>query len=155
MGRGKWGSLMTTAIAGRVSSTADCNGAQIRAHCRQLATIVTIRGEVDAVNVDQIGEHLRRFVLRDNPVVLDLSAVTHFSSAGMALFCVLDEECRAAGAEWMVVANAVVKALLGDSGDPAEAPYPVTGSVHEALRSLAEGIDWRRQSILSLVKKSA
>lgn len=143
---------MTTAIAGRVSSTADCNGAQIRAHCRQLATIVTIRGEIDAVNVDQIGEHVRRFVLRDNPVVLDLSAVTHFSSAGMALFCVLDEECRAAGAEWMIVANPVVRALLGD---PAEAPYPVTASVHEALRNLAEGITWRRQSILSLVKKSA
>lgn len=146
---------MTTAITGRLSSTVDCNGAQIRAHCRHLATVVTIRGEIDAVNVEQIGEHVRRFVLRDNPVVLDLSAVTHFSSAGVALFCVLDEECRAAGAEWMIVANPVVKALLGDCGDPAEAPYPVTGSVHEALRYLADGINRRRQLVLPLVKKSA
>ncbi|MBX9639566.1 MAG: STAS domain-containing protein [Mycobacteriaceae bacterium] len=155
MGQGKWGSSMTTAIAGRVSSTADCNGAQIRAHCRQLATIVTIRGEIDAVNVEQIGEHVRRFVLRDNPVVLDLSAVTHFSSAGIALFCVLDEECRGAGVEWMVVANPVLNTLLGDCADPDDAPFPMTGSVHEALRHLADGINRRRQLVLPLVKKSA
>ncbi|KQH78275.1 sulfate transporter [Mycobacterium gordonae] len=145
---------MTTAITS-VSSAADCNGAQIRAHCRHLATVVTIRGEIDAFNVDQVGEHVRRFVLRDNPVVLDLSAVTHFSSAGIALFCVLDEECRAAGVEWMIVANPVVNALLGDSSDPAEALFPVTRSVHEALRYLADGINWRRQLVLPLVKKSA
>ncbi|OBJ83935.1 sulfate transporter [Mycobacterium gordonae] len=152
---------MTTAITRRVSSAADfsgaidLSGAQIRAHCRHLATVVTIRGEIDAVNVDQVGEHVRRFVLRDNPVVLDLSAVTHFSSAGVGLFCVLDEECRAAGVEWMIVANPVVNALLGDSSDPAETLFPVTRSVHEALRYLAEGINWRRQLVLPLVKKSA
>lgn len=146
------GLFMATAITGRVSSTAECNGAQIRAHCRHLATVVTIAGEIDAVNVDQVGEHIRRFVLSDNPVVLDLSAVTHFSSAGMELFCVLDEECRAAGVEWMIVTNPVVGMLLGD---PAEAAYPVTGSVHEALRHLADGINWRRQLVLPLVKKSA
>ncbi len=138
-----------------MSGTADCSGAQIRAHCRHLATVVTIRGEIDAVNVDQVGEYVRRFVLRDNPVVLDLSAVNHFSAAGIALFCVLDEECRAAGVEWMIVANPVVSALLGDCGDPAESPFPVTRSVHEALRYLADGINRRRQLVLPLVKKSA
>ncbi len=143
---------MTTAI---VSSTADCNGAHIRAHCRHLATVVTIRGEIDAVNVDQVGEYVRRFVLRDSPVVLDLSAVTHFSAAGIALFGVLDEECRGAGVEWMIVANPVVNVLLGDCSDPAEAPFPVTGSVHGALRQLADGITRRRQLVLPLVKKSA
>lgn len=146
---------MTTAITRRVSSTVDCNGAQIRAHCRHLATVVTIRGEIDAVNVDQVGEYVRRFVLNDNPVVLDLSAVTHFSSAGIALFGVLDEECRGAGVEWMIVANPIVSALLGDCSDPAEAPFPVTRSVHEALRYVAEGINRRRQLVLPLVKKSA
>ncbi|MHA7649784.1 STAS domain-containing protein [Mycobacterium sp. ML4] len=146
---------MTTAITRRFSSTVDCAGAQIRAHCRHLATVVAIRGEIDAVNVDQVGEHIRRFVLNDNPVVLDLSEVTHFSSAGFALFAVLDEECRAAGVEWMIVANPIVSGLLGDCGDPAEAPLPVTRSVHEALRYVAEGITRRRQLVLPLVKKSA
>ena len=146
---------MTTTIARGAANTIECGGAHIRAHCRHLATVVTVRGEIDAVNVTAVGENVRRFVLRDNPVVLDLSAVTHFSAAGFALFGVLDEECRAAGAEWMIVANPVVAALLGDSGDPTEAAFPVTRSVAEALRHLAEGINRRRQLVLPLVKRSA
>lgn len=147
---------MTTAITPHVSGAVECSGARIRAHCRHLATVVTISGEIDAVNVDQIGESVRRFVLCDKAVVLDLSAVTHFSSAGVALFDVLDDECRAAGVEWMIVANPVVSALLGDVSDPAEATtLPMTRSVHEALGYLADGINGRRQLVLPLVKKSA
>lgn len=141
------GLFMTIAIP--VSGTVDCGGAQIRAHCRHLATVVTIRGEIDAVNVDQVGEYVRRFVLADSPVVLDLSGVTHFSSAGIALFCVMDDECRAAGVEWTIVSSPIVDALLGDS------VFPVARSVHQALRGLADAITWRRQMVLPLLKKSA
>jgi anti-anti-sigma factor len=146
------GLSMTFTITGSVSGAVECSGAQIRAHCRHLATVVTIRGEIDAVNVEEVGEYVRRFVLRDKPVVLDLSQVTHFSSAGISLCCVLDEECRAAGAEWTVVASPSVSALLGE---PEEAAFPVTRSVHEALRNLADAITWRRQLVLPLIKKSA
>jgi anti-anti-sigma factor len=143
---------MTMAITNPVSGTVDCTGAQVRAHCRSLATVVTIRGDVDAVNVDQVSEYVRRFVLSDNPVVLDLTDVNHFSSAGIGLLCALDEECRAAGVEWMVVANPIISALLGD---PDDAVFPVRPSVHEAMRHLADVITWRRQLVLPLVKKSA
>ncbi|WP_436405267.1 STAS domain-containing protein [Mycobacterium asiaticum] len=143
---------MTTRVSGPGAGVLHCAGAQVRAHYRSLATVVTIRGEIDAVNVDQIGEHVRRFVLGDNPVVLDLSAVTHFSSAGIGLLCALDEECRAAGVEWMLVGNPVISALLGE---PDEAEFPLTTSLHEALRNLADAIAWRRQLVLPLVKKSA
>lgn len=144
---------MTIAITG--PGTVDVSGAQIRAHCRHLATVVTIRGEIDAVNVDEVGEYVRRFVMADNPVVIDLSGITHFSSAGFALFSVLDEECRGAGVEWTIVANPVVNALLDVGGDRHEADFPVARSVREALRHLAEAIAWRRQMVLPLVKKSA
>jgi hypothetical protein len=33
--------------------------------------------------------------------------------------------------------------------------FPVTTSVHGALRNLADAITWRRQVVLPLVKKSA
>lgn len=130
----------------------ECSGAQIRAHHRHLATVVTIRGELDAFNVDQVSEYIRRFVLAEHPVVLDLSDVHHFSSAAIALFCAFDEECRAAGVEWTIVANPVISALLGD---PEEAAFPSCHSVHSALRNLADAIAWRRQLVLPLVKKSA
>jgi anti-anti-sigma factor len=146
---------MTISIAGQVrkpvSGIVECGGARIRAHHRHLATVVTIRGEIDAVNVDQVSEYVRRFVLSDHPIVLDLSAVDHFSSAGLGLLCALDEECRAADVEWVVVANPIIDTLLGEP----EVMFPVATSVHGALRNLADAITWRRQVVLPLVKKSA
>ena len=73
----------------------DCGGAQVRAHCRHLATVVTVRGEIDAVNVDRVSEYVRRFILGDNPVVLDMSDVSHFAGAGFSLLYTFDEDCRA------------------------------------------------------------
>ena len=67
------GLLMTIANAAtrQGNGTFDCGGAQIRAHCHHLATVVTIRGEIDAINVDWVGAYIRRFILGNNPVVLD------------------------------------------------------------------------------------
>lgn len=55
------------------NAAVDYGGAQIRAYLHHLATVVTIRGEIDAANVEQISEHVRRFSLGTNPMVLDLS----------------------------------------------------------------------------------
>lgn len=144
---------MTIAIATRSdrreNDTFDCGGAQIRAHCRHLATVVTIRGEVDAVNVDRVSKYIRRFILGTEPVVLDMSAMTHFSPAGISLLCMFDEACCAAGVEWTLVASPAVIEVLG------EGPFPITRSVHEALRNLADAIVNLRQLVLPLVRKTA
>ncbi len=68
------------------NAAVDYGGAQIRAYLHHLATVVTIRGEIDAANVEQISEHVRRFSLGTNPMVLDLSELSHFSGAGISLF---------------------------------------------------------------------
>jgi|SRR5271166_2630107 len=150
---------MTFAIATRSArlenDTFDCGGAQIRAHCRHLATVVTIRGEVDAVNVDRVSKYIRRFILGTEPVVLDMSAMTHFSPAGMSLLCMFDEACCAAGVEWTLVASPAVVAVLGDGSDQDQGPFPIARSVHEALRNLADAIVNRRQLVLPLVRKTA
>jgi anti-anti-sigma factor len=150
---------MTTAIVATRHGygTFDCGGAHIRAHCRHLATVVTIRGEIDAVNVDQVSEYIRRFILESNPLVLDLSDVSHFAAAGISLLHRLDEDCRTAGAEWTLVASPAVIELLGDGFDQDENPpmFPTTRSVHEALRNLADAIVSRRQLVLPLIRKTA
>lgn len=137
--------------------TFDCDGAQIRAQCRHLATVVTIRGEIDAVNVDRVSQHIRRFILGGNPVVLDLSDIGHFAAAGISLAHRLDEDCRAAGVEWTLVASPAAMELLGigrDQDENAEG-FPIARSVREALRTLADAIVNRRQLVLPLIKKSA
>jgi anti-anti-sigma factor len=141
--------------ARRGNGTFDCSGAQIRAHCRHLATVVTIRGDIDAVNVDQVNEYIRRLILGKNPLVLDLSDVTHFAAAGISLLHTLDEDCRAAGVEWTLVASPSVIELLGDGYDGDEALFPIARSVHEAFRNLADAIVSRRQLVLPLIKKTA
>lgn len=141
------------------NSTFACGSAQLRAHCRHLATVVTIRGEVDAGNADQIGEHLRRFVLGDSPVVLDMSEVHRFGAPGRSLLATLDERCRAAGLEWVLVTGPVVADVLGDidvlGDDGAQARFSTAESVRQALHDLADGIANRRQLMLPLVRKTA
>ncbi|MCV7198394.1 STAS domain-containing protein [Mycobacterium angelicum] len=135
--------------------TFDCSGAQIRAHYRHLATVVTIRGEIDAVNVDRVGQYVRRFVLGDEPLVLDLTGVSHFSPAGMSLLGVVDEDCWAAGVQWTLVPSPAVLDVLGDGRDEDGAEVPIARSVHEALHNLADAIVCRRQLVLPLIRKTA
>jgi anti-anti-sigma factor len=143
---------MTAVIAGRDNSTFDCGGAQVRAYSRHLATVVTVRGEIDVVNVDRVKGYVRRFALEADPVVLDLSGMDNFAPVGIGLLCMLDDEWRAAGVEWILVASpAVIEAL----GDEARAMFPITHSVHEALHNVAEAIGKRRQLVLSLIGKTA
>jgi anti-anti-sigma factor len=140
--------------AGQQNGTFDCSGAQIRAHCRHLATVVTIRGEIDAVNVDRVSEYIRRFILGANSVVLDMSDVSHFAPAAIALLHMFDESCRTAEVEWTLVASSAVIELLGDGGE-AETMFPITRSVHEALHNLADAIVSRRLLVLPLIRKTA
>ena len=137
--------------------TFDCGGAQVRAHCRSLATVVTIRGEVDAVNADRVSKCIRRFIVGQSPVVLDMSGVTHFAPAGISLFQMLDEDCGAAGVQWTLVASPAVIELLGGGRDQDETGdmFPIARSVREALRNLADAIVNRRQLVLPLIKKTA
>ncbi|MGH3563575.1 MAG: STAS domain-containing protein [Mycobacterium sp.] len=133
--------------------TVDCGGAQVRAHYRHLATVVAIRGRIDATNVDRVSDHARRFILAKEPLVLDLSGVNSFAAAGIWLLCVLDGDCRAAGVEWTLVESPAVNELLRDFDE--EAKFPTSPSVHQALHTLADAIDRRRQLLLPLIKKTA
>ena len=139
------------------NSTFDCGGAQIRAHCRHLATVVTIRGEIDAVNVDWVSKYIRRFIVGSNPVVIDLSDMRQFAVAGISLLYAIDEDCRSAGVEWTLIASPAVTEVLDAGCDQDEngAMFPVARSVHEALHNLADAIVSRRQLVLPLIKKSA
>jgi anti-anti-sigma factor len=129
-----------------------CGGAWVRAHRRQLATVVTIRGEIDAVNADQVGDHIRRFVLGEDHVVLDMSDVSQFTAAGIALLQTFDEDCRAEGVQWTLVASPAVTELLDDGADgPA---FSSTCSVPEALHDVADAIARRRRLVLPLVRTS-
>ena len=139
--------------SGQGNATFDCGGAKVRGHYRHLATVVTIRGPIDAVNVDRITEHTRRFVLARNPLVLDLSGVNSFAAAGISFLNLLDEDCRAAELEWILVASRAVTEQLRAHDD--EARFAMTPSVRNALQHFADVIAERRQQLLPLIGETA
>lgn len=146
---------MTIAHVGtrQANGVFDCDGAQIRAQSRHLATVVTIRGEIDADNVDPVGEYIRRFTLGEKRVVLDLSGVSKFAGAGIWLLYAFDECCFAAGVEWTLVPSAAVTTVLSD--DARDAEFAMTPSVREVLNDLSDAIIRRRRLALPLVRTTA
>ncbi|WKG04140.1 STAS domain-containing protein [Mycolicibacterium sp. HK-90] len=127
-----------------------CDGASMRAHCRQLATVVTIKGDIDSNNIDQIASYVNRFILAEKPLALDLSGVNSFAPQAISLFFDIDERCGALGVDWAVVASQPVLAEVHRQ----EVGVPFTTSVPEALHHFAEG-NMARRRLLPLLVKSA
>ncbi|MGZ8803179.1 MAG: STAS domain-containing protein [Mycobacterium sp.] len=130
--------------------TFDCDGAEIRAHCRQLATVVTIKGHLDDVNIDRAARYTRRFILAEKPFVLDLSAVTSSTREAISLLFTVDDACTAAGVDWSLVASRCVEQTLFDCG----IEFTAAGSVPEALNHFADAMVARRK-LLPLLTKTA
>lgn len=130
--------------------TVDCGGAQLRAQCRHLATVVSITGDVTDASVDALIERVRHYILTEKPVVLDLGDVRSFATDGIALFEAVDEMCDEAGVEWSLVASQPVTRVLRLCG----ALVPTTESVPAALHHFSDVMSERRQ-LLPILGKSA
>lgn len=130
----------------------DCDGAQMRALCRQLATVVTVSGDVNDANIDRISHYAKRFILMEKPFVLDLSGVNSFPPECISLLYAIDEDCDHAGVEWSVVASQPVVRTLRLFGE--RETFPVAGSVPEALHHFADSLGERRR-LLPLLTKTA
>jgi anti-anti-sigma regulatory factor len=130
--------------------TFDCGGAEIRAHCRQLATVVTVRGALDDTNIERATAYSRRFVIAEKPLVLDLSDVTYFAAEAISLLFAVDDLCTAAGVEWSMVPSRQVEQTLDEYG----IEFVGAGSVPEALNHFADAMVARRQ-LLPLLTKTA
>ena len=130
----------------------DCDGAQLRALCRQLATVVTVSGDVNDSNLDRVSAYAQRFVLLEKPFVLDLTDVHSFSTECISLLYDVDEACFGAGVEWSIVASQPVHRTLRLSGE--RETFPTAGSVAEALHHFADSIGERRR-LLPLLTKTA
>lgn len=130
----------------------DCDGAQMRALCRQLATVVTVSGDVKETNLDDLSGYAKRFVLSEKPFVLDLSGVNSFPPECIALLYRLDEACDHAGVEYSVIVSQPVNRTLRLFGEGET--FPTAGSVAEALHHFADSIGERRR-LLPLLTKTA
>jgi anti-anti-sigma regulatory factor len=132
--------------------TVDCGGAQLRAQCRHLATVVSITGDVTDANIDALIERVRHYILTEKPIVLDLGDVRSFAADGIALLEAVDDMCDEAAVEWSLVASQSVLRVLRLRGD--EDVVPTADSVPEALHHFSDVMSERRQ-LLPILGKSA
>jgi anti-anti-sigma regulatory factor len=130
--------------------TVDCGGAQLRAQCRHLATVVSITGDVTDANVDALIDRVRHYILTEKPVVLDLGDVRSFATDGIALFEAVDAMCDEAAVEWSVVPSQPVARVLRLRGEV----IPTAESVPAALHHFSDVMSERRQ-LLPILGKSA
>jgi anti-anti-sigma factor len=123
--------------------TVDCNGAQMRAHCRDQVTVVKVTGDIDATNIDRLYDYTRRFVRETPGLILDLSGVDFLCARGISVLNTLDNDCRTAGTHWAIVGSPFVRRLL-HIGDPSDA-LPTASSERQGLNA----IDAQRQASLA------
>jgi len=130
----------------------ECNGAQLRVCSRQLATVVTVTGDLTDANLDRVSQYAKRFVLREKPVVLDLSGVNSATPHIVSLLCDVDDGCVAAGVEWSLIASQPVTRAVRTFDD--RVVLPTVASVADALNQFADAMMERRR-LLPLLTKSA
>ncbi|MEV3903386.1 STAS domain-containing protein [Mycobacterium sp. NPDC050551] len=143
----------TPGVAFRYGNPAtDCDGVRMRACCRQLATVVTVSGDIDTSNANCVRAYAKRNILAEKPLVIDMSSVTSFSVQAVELLFDLDDDCYRTGVEWALIASPPVLQALRATGP--ESDFPLVGSVPEAMHHFREGILARRR-LLPLLTKTA
>jgi anti-anti-sigma factor len=127
------------------NSIVHCNGALLRAHCRDQATVVKVTGEIDATNIDRFSDYTHRFIEGATGLILDLSGVDFLCARGISVLVALDNDCRIAGTRLAIVAGPTVRRLL-HIGGPSDV-LPTVNSERQALKSFDEqGLNARAAS---------
>ena len=90
--------------------------------------VVTARGELDASNAGDLVDHALSHTEQTERLVLDLSEVEFFGTAGFSALHTLNVQCAGAGVEWVLVPSRAVTRLLRicdpDSALPMESKLP-------------------------------
>jgi anti-anti-sigma factor len=131
-----------------------CRTAQFSARREPSGTVITVDGELDAANADQLATYVQRSVRRSKRVILDLRGLEFIGTAGFSALHRINVVCSATQASWAMVASAAVSRLLRVC-DP-DGTLPVTTPADEPL---LKSVTWAaasdgQQPLLQLVPQS-
>lgn len=110
------------------------------------AAVVSAHGEIDASNANQLAEYVQRCTAHSGSVILDLSEVEFFGTAGFSALHTINVRCAGGDVRWSVVPSKAVSRLLRIC-DP-DNTLPVAHSVAAADE------DRERAPLLQLVSQS-
>ena len=109
----------------------DCRRARMRTKTDTGLTVISISGEIDASNVDDVSHHVRELVSDGGALIVDLAEVDFIAIEGLRALFALNIQCARTGTTWALIASHAVNRLLrvGDH----DTPVPAVGSATEAL----------------------
>ena len=127
----------------------DCHGAHFATRwLHHSMAIISAHGEVDAANAQQFVDYALRHAPRTERLVLDLSGVEFFGTAGFSALHSVNVRCAGEKIQWAMVPSAAVTRLLRIC-DP-DSALPISSSVDTALAA----VQGEPRRLLQLVSKS-
>lgn len=93
--------------------------------------VVTAHGELDASNANQLADYVQRCAAHADSVIVNLSRLDFFGTAGFSALHTINVRCAGAGVRWTVVPSKAVSRLLRIC-DPDHA-LPLSESVPDVL----------------------
>ena len=127
--------------------------AQFSARTEPSGTVITVDGELDAANADQLAAYVQRSVGRSRRVILDLRGLEFIGTAGFSALHRINVVCSGAQASWAMVTSTAVSRLLRVC-DP-DGTLPVTAASDEPLlKSVTWTASGAQRPLLQLVTQS-
>jgi anti-anti-sigma factor len=74
--------------------------------------VITAQGELDATNAAQLADYFDLCIAHSTPLILDLSSLKFFGTAGFAALHLINVKCAGANLRWAVVPSKGVTRLL-------------------------------------------
>jgi anti-anti-sigma factor len=110
------------------------------------AAVITIHGDLDASNAQEFADYALRHSEHTERLVLDLSGVDFFGTAGFSALHTVNVRCAGANVDWALVPSSGVTRLLRIC-DP-DSALPIASTVQGAL-SVVEGEPRRLLQLVS------
>ncbi|KZS58792.1 STAS domain-containing protein [Mycobacterium ostraviense] len=124
-----------------IQSWQKCGTADFTASYGPSAGVITVEGELDAANADQLAGYVQQCVRSCRWLILDLRRLEFIGTAGFSALHRINVVCSAADTQWAMVPSRAVSRLLEicdpDGALPVMEPVnPVNGAPDGDLRLL-------------------
>jgi anti-anti-sigma factor len=138
-----------SAFPDNLTEPTDCHTAHFATRWLQPSTaVIAAHGELDAANAQQFVDYALRHAADTDRLVLDLTGVDFFGTAGFSALHTLNVRCAAEKIEWAMAPSPAVTRLMRIC-DP-DSALPISDSVDAALTA----VQGEPRRLLQLVPQS-
>src|ERR1700756_4552687 len=89
-----------------------CGSATLIAHVYGWLTAITLAGEIDATNADQVSDQAVKLVPEDSALIVDMDGVDFIGVDGLRALLAMNLECIRTDTRWAVITSHAVDRLL-------------------------------------------